>query len=234
MDGEAETLEDRIKKATNFKNPGNVFTEAANTVFSNGNGSSNGNSDNGSKSNRTGDAWFFNDEDFESKSVKENSTSKIDPDVEEVETEEVKGSIKNNSEKVTEQEKKDSAQMATAIMDMVNSTLFGGVEYMMRYKNAFTPEEWKRIKELTRADRDKLNELDKVLFDKIKRCNAKLHERLQEVEMEEQDIKLSDRAFYRHFDINNTKMGPNSMLISNIALQVIGQLKDIMFDDPYG
>lgn len=137
---------------------------------------------------------------------------------------------KEEEEPVSETDKKASAETATSLLDFALVTIFTPIE-KYKFKKKFLKEEWPRVKSLQYADKTKLSADDLVLLNKITKELAKFTARKDEIELNPDEARKHERAFYAYFEATNTKLSPGWILWSSLAATIGGRVTDALFED---
>jgi hypothetical protein len=209
-------LLERAKQQSTFKHPGENLNGSATTNSTNTE----------SASKKVAKKWLFNDSDFK----KQDITDNLDGDDE---TDEIKK--KENGEQVeivSEADRKASAETMTGLLDLGLSTGFGLWE-LNSYKKSFTKTEWKRVKEIRNAKRADLSEDDKLFYDKVKRRTEKYIERKNEIEMDPDEIRKTEKGFFQYYTAANKKVDPNFLFYSTLLIAIGGRFTDKLMDEGY-
>lgn len=212
-------LLERAKQQSNFKHPGKVLSNGSTPVKS----STETTAENTSK--KVSKKWSFNAADFKKQEI----TDDIDGEDE--------NAIENKKENiqqveiVSEADRRSSAETMTGLLELGLNGF--GLWELWSLKNSFTKKEWKRVKEIRNAKRSDLSDDDKHFYDKVIRRYKKYKERKDEIEMDDDERRRTEKGFFGYYTAANKKLDPNTLFYSTIAIAIIGRATDKLMDEGY-
>ena len=138
---------------------------------------------------------------------------------------------KKKNSPITEGAKRESAKTATAMLDLLQKSIFTPI-ISIKYSKKFTAEEIDNIEKNNLLDRDieTLEPNDKMLANKFTRLMAKCQSKLDDIPMKLDEAKSLEETFYTYFDVKQKAMPIEWLLYVALANSIGKRAIDVFTD----
>jgi hypothetical protein len=130
---------------------------------------------------------------------------------------------------ISNKAKHASARIAVGMLDLTQKSIF--IPLLNRkYKKKFNDKEIERLEEIADANKSTLDETDMRIRTKFDRLMKKRDKKIDAVELEDQERKDLESAFYTYMDVTGNNVPPEYLLMIGIMNTVGKRGIDLFMD----